>query len=99
KVPEHPGHVRHARKHHAAIGDRIGEDEGLSVDNEIDVTERVEIEAGGRDDDVGFENPARPEEDTALQKPLDLISDNRGLAGADRLQEIAVGNKGDALPP
>ena len=39
------------------------------------------------------------QQNAALGELLDLVGDDRRLAGADRLQEVAVGDEGDALPP
>ena len=58
EVSEDPGHVGHAAKHHAAIGDRVGEDEGFTVDAEFDVAQHAQIEAGRGHDDVRFEKRA-----------------------------------------
>ena len=45
EVAEDPRHVGHAGEHHAAVGDRVGEDERFAVDGEVDVAEHIEIEA------------------------------------------------------
>ena len=59
----------------------------------------AEMEAGRGDDDVGFELVAGFQQDAVLGEALDLVGDHRGLAGLDALEQIAVRNEGDALPP
>ena len=99
EVSEHPHHVRHAGEHHAAVGDRIGEVERFAVDGEVDVAQHVEIEAGGGDDDVGLEVLAGLQADSGFGEPFDLVGDHRGATGTDALEQVAVGDEGDALPP
>src|SRR5215813_3656906 len=57
------------------------------------------MEAGGRDDDVGFEQRVGLEEDARLGEPLDLVGDHRGLAVSDALEHVAVGDGGEPLLP
>ena len=64
----------------------------LAVDDEVDVAQHAEVEAGRGDDDVGgdaiagFQDNARPGE------TLDLIGYDGDLAGLDALEEVAAGN-------
>ena len=57
------------------------------------------MEAGGGDDDVGFDEPAGPGDDALALKPFDLVGDDDGLSRPDRAEKIAVGDERDALPP
>jgi hypothetical protein len=54
EVAEYPRQVGQAREHHAAVGDRVCEQERLTVDHEFNVAEYIDIEAGRRNDDVGL---------------------------------------------
>src|SRR5438067_1377431 len=82
-----------------SLGGRSRNDQQFAVDHEGDVAERAEVEAGRGDDDVGLEAVAALQLDAGLGEALDLVGDDRGLAGMDRLQQVAVGDEGDALPP
>ena len=99
EIAEHPDHVGHAGEHHAAIGDGVGEVERLAVDREVDVAQHAEVEAGRGDDDVGLELLAGLQQDALLGEAVDLVGDDGGLAGLDALEQVAVRNEGDALPP
>ena len=72
---------------------------GLPSIGEVDVAQHIQIEAGGGDDDVGLELLAGLQANAVLGEALDLVGDHRGLAGTDALEQVAVGNEGDALPP
>src|SRR6185437_8623265 len=89
----------HAGKHHAAIGHVVGEIERLAVDAEFDVAGGAEVEAGRGNDDVGFQRLAGFQQNAAPGKAVDFVGDHRGPAGLDGLEQIAVRNEGDALPP
>ena len=58
-----------------------------------------EVEAGRGDDDVGFQLLAGFQQDALLGEAVDLVGDDGGLAGLDALEQVAVGNERDALPP
>ena len=64
-----------------------------------DAVHRLEFQAGGRDDDVsldlgtGLQPKARPGEG------LDLVRDHRGLAGLQRLEEVAIRSEAQPLVP
>ena len=99
EIAEHPDEVGHAGEHHAAIGHGIGEIQRLAVDGEIDVAIGREVEAGRGDDDVGLQLLAGLQQDTLLGEAVDLVGDDGGFAGLDALEQVTVGNEGDALPP
>ena len=99
EIAEHPDQVRHAGEHHAAIGDGIGEIQRLAVDRKRDVAEHAEIEPGRGDDDVGLELVAGFQENALFGEAVDLVGDDRGLAALDALEQVGIGNEGDALPP
>ncbi len=99
EIAKDPEHVRDAREHHAAIGDGIGEVQGLAVDFELDVAHNAEVEAGGGDDDVGLKFFPRLEQNAARREAVDFVGDHRGFARGDALEDVAIGDKGDALPP
>ena len=85
EIAEDPGHVGEAGEHHAAIGrNGVGKGERPLVDRKGDVAEHAQPKTGRGDDDVGGEGLAGPEEDAGLVEGLDLIGDDRGLAGHDR---------------
>ena len=63
EVAEHPGQVGHAGEHHSPVGDRVGEVQRLAVDDEVDVAQHADVEARGRNDDVGVELLAGFEQD------------------------------------
>lgn len=54
----HPGEVRNAGEHGAAVGDRLGPVDRLAVNGESNVAHDGKVEAGGRDDNVGLEGLA-----------------------------------------
>ena len=58
-----------------------------------------EVEAGRGDDDVGLQLLAGFQQDALLGEAVDLVGDDGGLAGLDALEQVAVGNERDALPP
>src|SRR5258708_1181647 len=99
EIAEHPDQIRHAGEHHAAIGHGIGEIQLLAVDREFDVAVGREVEAGRGDDDVGFQLVAGFQQNALLGEAVDLVGDDRGLAGLDALEQVAIGDEGDALPP
>ena len=99
EISEHPDEIGHAGEHHAAIGHGVGEIQRLAVDLEFDVAIRVQIEAGRRNNDVGLQHLAGLQQNAGLGKAVDLVGHDRGLAGLDPLKQIAVRNKGNALPP
>ena len=98
EVSEDPRHVGYAGEHRAAIGDRIREDQRLAVDGEVDVAEHIEIETLA----VTTISASRLLPDfsrSPLREAFDFIGDDRRLARADRLEQIAIRDEGDALPP
>ena len=99
EVTEDPGQVRHAREHHAAIGDRLAEIQRPAVDRKRDIAHDVHVETSGGDDDVGLQRLARLQEDALLGEPVDVIGDDRSLPGGDPVEQISVGDEGDALAP
>ena len=99
EIAEHPGHVGHAGEHRAQVTDRLGKIDRLAIDVELDVAHDVQVEAGGRDDDVGLQFLARFEQDAFFGEAVDLVGDHRGLARADALEQVAIGNEGDPLAP
>jgi hypothetical protein len=99
EIAEDPGHIGDTGEHGAAIGHGVAEDELPVVDRKRDVAEHAQMKPGRGDDDIGGEGVAGPEKDAGRVEALDLIGDDRRLAGMDRLQQIAVGDKGDALLP
>src|SRR5882757_3445457 len=99
EIAEYPGHVRHAREHHAAIGDGVGEIERPAVDSEGDVAEDAEVEAGRGDDDVGFKRLSGFQENSCFDETVDLVGDDGGLAALDAVEQIGAWYEGDALSP
>ena len=63
EISENPDHVRHAGEHHPAVCHGIGKYQRLIVYGELDIAQDIEIEPGGRDDDVGGERPYRTSEE------------------------------------
>src|SRR5512135_2120805 len=99
EVAERVGHVRHAADHDAAPGDVLGEVDRIAVDGERDVAEDREVEAGGRDHDVGRDLLTGADPDPVLGERLDGVGDDRGLSLAQRREQVAVRDDGDALLP
>jgi hypothetical protein len=99
EVAEDVRHVRQAVDHDAAPGDSFGEVDRLAVYGERDVTEDRHIEAGGGDDDVGGDLLTGADPYPVLGERLDGVGDDRGLPLAQRREQIAVRDHGDALLP
>ena len=99
EVAERVGHVRHAADHDAAPGQPFGEVDRGAVDGERDVAEDREVEAGGGDHDVGRDLLTGADLDAVLGERLDRVSDDGGLALAQRREQVAVRDDGDALLP
>ena len=59
----------------------------------------LSFEAGRDDDDVGGERLPGGEADACRVEALDGVGDDRGAAGADRREQVAVGDQADALVP
>ena len=60
---------------------------------------RLSFEAGRDDDDVGRQRRSRGEADPVGDEAVDRVGGDRGAAGADRAEQVAVGNEADALVP
>src|SRR5262249_34144270 len=52
EISEHPGHVRYAGEHHAAISDGVGEDERFPIDDETDIAKGAHVESSGSDNNI-----------------------------------------------
>ena len=70
-----------------------------AVHRELHAAESQQVEPGCRDDQVGRQLLAGREPHARLGEGLELAGDDRGPAGRDRLEEIAVGHETDALVP
>ena len=72
----------------------------LAVDGEVDVAEHVQVEAGGGDDDVGVELPAGFAAGCRFSVKRSISSvTTEALPDANALEQVAVRDEGDALPP
>src|SRR5215204_3378693 len=65
----------------------------------MDAAQHFQGETGGGHDDVGLESLARAKLKARLGEGVDLVGDDRRLAGADGLKEVAVGSHAEALVP
>src|SRR6185437_2880582 len=99
EVAERVGHVRQAADHDAAPGEMLREVDRLAVDGERDVAEDRQVEARGGDDDVGGDLLTGADLYPMLGERLDGVGDDRGLPLAQRREQIAVRDDGDALLP
>ena len=99
QIAEHPRQVGHAGEQNTAVRPAFGEVEHLAVDGHYDIAEHRHVEAGRGDNDVGLELAARFQQDAGLGERLDAIGHHRGLAGADFLVKIAVGDIRQTLAP
>lgn len=98
-VADRDGQVGQARQQGAAVGNGVGDGNGLAVDVEIDPAEEPHVQARRRDDEVGVEVVAGLERDPGLGEPLDPVGDDGGAAVAQRGEEVAVGAEAQALIP
>ena len=86
EIAEHPGHVRHAGEHHAAIGDGTSKIERLAVDGKGDITEDAKVEAGRSDDDIGVQRLTGFQEKAVFSETIDLVGENGCLAALDAME-------------
>lgn len=75
------------------VGQRIGEIDGAAVDADLETADDLEHQPGRRHDDVGRKLASVLQTDTVAGKRVDLAGDDGGALLADRLEQIAVGNK------
>ena len=98
-VADDPGQVRNVLQQRALVGHELAEAARLAVDTHLDAAEDLELQAGGGDDDIGLQLLAGFEPDATLGESVDLVGDDRGLAGADGLEQVAVRHRAEALVP
>ena len=55
EVAKYPGHVGYAREQDAPVGLAVGKVQRLAIDGKVDIIRGAYIEAGGGDDDIGFQ--------------------------------------------
>ena len=99
EIPEHPRHVRHAGEHHAAIGDGIGELQLLPSMVKSMSPSTLRWKPVAVTTISAWTGVPERELEAGLGEPCDLAGDDRRLARADRLEQIAVGHEAEALPP
>ena len=99
EIAEHPHQVGQAGEHRAAPGQALRRIDRHPVDLQRDAAQGLQLEPGGRDDDVCADRRARFHLHAVIDECLDLVGDHRDPAAADRREEIAVGDERDALSP
>jgi hypothetical protein len=99
RVADGEREVRHAAEHHALVGEVLGQVHGHPVHGQLDAAERLQVEAGRGDDDVGFEVLARRELDAVGREALDPVGDHRRLPLAQHPEQVAVRHQAQALVP
>jgi hypothetical protein len=77
----------------------VGEVQLASVDGEVDVAEHAKMKPRGGNDDVGLQLAPRFEQDAVVREALDCVGNHRSFAARDRLEQIAVRDQRDTLPP
>ncbi len=98
-IAESRRQVRHIGKHHALVAQGLAQIGRHAVDHDLRAAHQLHLQPGGGDDDVGRELLAGAQLEPLLGEALDLVGDHGGLAGADRLEEIAVGHQAEPLVP
>ena len=71
----------------------------LAVEADRRAPERLQLQAGGGDDDVGVEVLSRIQRDAGGVDVVDVVGHQFDAAGADRREQVAVGDQAHALVP
>ena len=98
-IAEDAGEIGHAGVHHALVVQGVREVDRLTIDLELDAAEHLKGQAGGGDQDVGVDVPARFELHAVGRDAGDAIGDHLGPAPVDGLEQVGVGDQAQALVP
>ncbi len=99
RVANRDAEVGHAAEHQPFERDGLGQAHRLSVHAQRDAAEREKVEACGRNNHVGLDLGARGQAHAALGKRLNAVGHDRGVAFADRAEQVAVWDQAQALVP
>ncbi len=98
-VADGEGEVGHVREHESLVGKRLRQPDLPAVNHQLDAAEGLQVEARCGHDHVGLESRARRELEPVLGERLDGVSDDRRASGADRLEQVGVGDHAEPLVP
>ena len=98
-VAEDGCEIGHVTEHDALVGQRTGHIDRSVVDDDLEPCDELQVQAGGADHQIGIELLARFQPDSGFIEGIDMLGDHRGLARADRLEQVAVGHQAKALFP
>ncbi len=86
-------------EHHALVGQGIGDVARCAVHGEGGAAQRLQLEAGGGDHDIGLQQLATVQPDAAGFKAGNRIGDDLGLAGPNRIKQIGIRHQAQPLIP
>src|ERR1700685_4053467 len=99
RIAENRRQIRDVAEHHALVDRRAPHFDRLAVDLDLNPAHQPQLESGRGDDDVGFELLARRQTQGGLGGGFALAGDDRRLAGAQRREQVAVGDEAQTLVP
>ena len=76
-----------------------GDVDALAVDVHLDPAERLQLQAGGGDDDVRLQLLARCQPDARFRERLDAVGHDRRLPLPDRPKQVAAWHQAHPLVP
>ena len=80
-VAENPRQVGNVLDENTTVGHVIATVPWLSFDEKFPPAHHLDVQAGRREDDVGFELTAGLQQDPLLGEGFDLVGDSRRLSG------------------
>lgn len=98
-VADGKGKVRHTGQHHSLVGQCFAQHHRLPILAQGHSPKELDVESGGRDDDVGLDFLARLEKDARFGEGLDLVGHHGRLARTEAFEQVTVGHRAQPLVP
>ena len=98
-VAHTPEQVWHVFEHVGFVDEAVAGIDFYAVQADRGPAERLQLQAGGRHDDVGIEVSTGFECDTGGVEMVDVVSDHIGAAIADGAVQVSVGDQAHPLVP
>ena len=98
-VAENPGQIGDVLHQQTLVGHLVVQLARLTVHGQFHSTEHLDVQTGCGDDDVGLQFPPGLQQDARLGEGVDLIGDDRRLAGCQHLEQITVRARRTAARP
>ena len=98
-VPEDHGGVGHAFHHHVLVDHLFLQHHALAIHGGPDAAQHLDIQAGGRNDDIRFQLLAGFQANARVGEAFNMVGFDRGSTRLDGIKQVAVFHHAQALIP